>query len=154
MKTTLIALIAGLTSIAAQADGFICQSEDGLAIKVFNHTQASEGTRNAAVMIISDQNISYGNKTVAKFDADNTVLSNKGAAYTAKVDLRYTDSKRKGELIAGTKLGYIETLKLGVAFSYGYPVKAGEEMSGSLLVVKRDGSKSRVAMTCERYLKN
>ena len=51
----LISLLALSLSTVALADGFKCeQREHAVNIQVFNKTQASEGTRNVAVMILSD----------------------------------------------------------------------------------------------------
>jgi hypothetical protein len=156
MKYVVMAVLAVVMgSQAALADGFVCDSEEaGLRVRVYNHTNPSEGTRNAAVMVLSDLSVGHGRKTIAKFTSATEKLWNTAALYEAKVDLRYSDSNRKGELVAGTKLGYIDTLALDIAFSYGAPVEAGEEMEGKLSIQKRDGSEIALDMLCSRYLKN
>ena len=153
-KLILIALTA-LTTTAAYADGFTCEQPDGnLAVKVYNNTQAANGTRKAAIMVISDQSISYGDKTIARFTDVNGTLENSGATYAANVDLRFNDSDKKGRNIGGTKLGYIDTITLDVAFSYARPLVNGEETKAQLLIAKRDGSQISIDMQCARYLKN
>lgn len=146
-----IALLAGSF---AQADGFTCQTDSGLVVKVYNNTQPSKGTRTAAVMVISDSRVNQGNKTIARFTEANGRVESSALVYTADVDLRFTDSARGGELIAGTKLGYIDTIKLYVDFSYARPVPAGDELNAALQVVKRDGEKIVEEAICQRYLKN
>ena len=155
MKTLLLAALA-LTSASAHADGFKCadSAREGLNVTVYNHTDASEGTRNAAVMIVSDSNINYGNKTIARFKDSSSTLSSSGASYVANVDLRFNDSSRKGELIGGTKLGQLDQIELDVDFSYGSPVEAGTTVPGTLSLVKRDGDVITIDMDCKRYLKN
>lgn len=155
MKTLLIATIA-LVSTAAHADGFRCSdsSREGLNVTVYNHTNPSEGTRNAAVMVVSDSNINFGNKTIARFQDANSTIANNGAYYVANVDLRYNDSSRKGELIGGTKLGFLDQIKLNVEFSYAEPVEAGTTVPGTLSLVKRNGEVINIDMDCVRYLKN
>jgi hypothetical protein len=143
--------VSGLTS--ARADGWACANEaDTLRVRVYNQVQPELGTRSAAVMVVSDPAVSHGRKTIARFTAGNT-LSNKGSVYVAKVDLRYADSRAKGELIAGTKLGFVETIKLNVLFNYSQPVAEGELVDGYVVITKRDGEIIREKMACERYLK-
>jgi hypothetical protein len=154
MKTALT-LIAGLVlSQSALADGFICESqEQSLRLKAFHQTQPELGTRNAAVLIVSDPSIHFGRKTIATFHADNALLSNTAAHYDAAVDLRFKTSNRKGELIGPTKLGELQNIKLDVAFSYFTPVAGGEEMPGVVTLVKRSGDEIELDVTCTRYLK-
>lgn len=156
MKTFITSIVALLATQAAFADGFVCTTlDESLTVKVYNHTYAQAGTRNAAVMVISDNLVSTkGHKTIARFKDANGVLGQSGASYVANVDLRFNDSKRKGELILGTKLGYVDTIALDVAFSYADPVAAGDELAGELTIVKRDGQSFVEDMTCTRYLKN
>lgn len=153
MKTiTLIMTIA--LSMVAKADGFKCVTNSGLNVQVFNHTNPYEGTRSGATMIVSDSSIQYGNKTIAKFtDLKGTLVSN-SLRYVGKVDLRVSESNRKGELIAGTKLGYVSHLVMDIAFSYSAPKEMGTPVPAWLTVVKRDGSKIYDKAVCQRYLKN
>jgi len=149
--TTLV-LLSGLTQ--ARADGWVCATEDeSLRVRVYNHVQPELGTRTAAVMVFSDPRVGAGRKTIARFTAGNT-LSNLGSSYEANVDLRFADSSAKGELIAGTKLGFIDTITMDVDFNYSRPVAAGELTQGDLTVVKRNGRITQLEVSCERYLKN
>ncbi|MDZ4662579.1 MAG: hypothetical protein SGJ18_13285 [Pseudomonadota bacterium] len=150
----LITLLTALTASQAMADGFTCKTYgDDLTIKVYNKTQPSEGTRNAAVMVISDSNISYGRRTIAKFSAEGT-LDNSGASYTAGVDLRRIDSDRKGENILGTKLGNVDSISLDVDFKYNEPVAHGTVLLGRVTIEKRNGDSLSEKMDCVRYLKS
>lgn len=153
MKALLITL-ALITGNLAHADGFKCISESGLAIKVFNHTQPEDGTRTGAVMVVSDANVGFGNKTIASFKAEKGVLASKELVYTAKVDLRMSESNRQGELIGGTKLGYLSKLSLIVHFSYAAPLADGERVGATLKLTKRDGEQLFESVSCTRYLKN
>ena len=153
MKKLVVSIVM-LAATSAMADGFVCESLDGaLKVKVFNKTQPSEGTRNAAIMILSDASVGFGNKTIAKLSAEATTLSNEGTSYQGKVDLRRVDSDRSGELVAGTKLGYIKNINLEVDFSYARPVLAGTSVRGWLNIEKRDGSTITEKLECQRYLK-
>lgn len=154
MKNAILATVVALSSMTAFADGFVCSvNEEALTIKVYNHTQPEEGTRNAAVMILSNQDVSFGRKTIATFDSEGT-LRNSGTVYVSKVDLRFSGSSRAGELIAGTKLGQLASIALLVDHNYSYPMEDGEETAGSVILTKRDGERIRLDAVCERYLKN
>ncbi len=155
MKSVLTTLAVLLVSSVSMADGFICESpEAGLKVRVYNQVQPTLGTRNAAVMILSDMNVAGGNKTIARFQSASGTLWNEGALYTANVDLRFNDSGRKGELVAGTKLGHVDQFELAVDFSYAAPVADGEVLSGLLTVLKRGGDVIELDMVCARYLKH
>lgn len=155
MKSVLFTALISLATTAANADGFLCETTDGsLNVKVFNNTYAEDGTRNVAVMVVSDANVGAGNKTIARFTGANQTVSSEGAQYHAKVDLRYNDSGRKGELILGTKLGYLASIDLAVDFLYGQDMENGEQTSGVLTLTKRNGDEISSPMVCTRYLKN
>ena len=155
MKTALIAFLALGFTTSAMADGFNCYTQDGAySVKVYNQTDADAGTRNGAVMIISDNRVQYGRKTIAKFEADNTLLNDDGARYIGNVDLRYSNSNRAGENVLGTKLGQIDVMILDVDFNYSAPMAHGEGIAGRVTVLKRNGAKIRAALACTRYLKN
>ncbi len=152
---TLIVLIAMVSAQAASADGFRCQTVDGdLNLKIYNQTSPEMGTRSAATMVLSDPHVGHGRKTIAKFSAEKGTLTSKEVAYTANVDLRFVDSSAKGENIAGTKLGELDTIKAAIGFSYNNPVADGTELAGRLVLVKRNGQKIYADLACERYLKN
>jgi hypothetical protein len=147
--------VAGFAGAQAHADGFNCQTVEGdLNVKVYNQTDANQGTRNVAVMVLSDPSVQGGRKTIARFTEANGVVASRSATFTADVDLRFTDSSRKGELISGTKLGQLDQIIVDVDFSYAAPVEQGEELSGELTLIKRDGQKITRDLECSRYLKN
>ncbi len=152
MKTLTLALVTLLSSAAARADGFVCESLAGdLNAKVYNKT--SDGTRTAAIMILSNPHVSAGRKTIATFRNTSSTLSSSGAAYYAEVDAENAETARGGELIAGTKLGFVSAVNLYVNFSYATPVADGEEVYGKMIVIKNNGERIPVDMVCARYLK-
>jgi hypothetical protein len=148
---TLSMLVLGAAQ--AKADGFVCQAADGsLNLRAFNQTAPAAGTRNSAVLIVSDPGVSFGRKTIARFTAGHTLVS-QGSSYIANVDLRFNDSNRKGELIGGTKLGELKQIKLDVDFSYAAPVGVGQDVDAQITLTKRNGGKIGLPATCTRYLK-
>lgn len=151
-KLILITMMA--LGIQAHADGFRCETESGLSIQVYNQTNPAFGTRSGAVMVVADQKIQFGNKTIATFLAEKRTLSSQELTYVGKVDLRVVETRRKGELIAGTKLGYVDQIALTVDFSYSRPQPHGTVLAGELAVLKRDSTVMTEGAVCERYLKN
>jgi len=155
MKLTFAILAMVFSSAPALADGFVCSSErDHLTVKVYNHTKPEMGTRKGAVMVFSDTRVSQGRKTIAKFTDANRTLKSRSSAYLATVDHRFNDSGRKGELIAGTKIGFLKYILLDLDFSFGRPVPKGTKLRGDLTLMKRNGDKIELVMNCIRYLKN
>jgi hypothetical protein len=154
MKALIVALAVLASTTVAHADGFVCTSESGIVLKVYNHTAPEKGTRSAALMVVSNSEVGAGNKTIAKFtDAKRTVASLK-QTYVGKVDLRVSESNRKGELIGGTKLGQLDLIILSVDFSYAAPVAHGEALTATLTLQKRNGEELIEDVNCTRYLKN
>jgi len=156
MKKSIVVMLAVFMGTQAWADGFRCQSIDGdLNVSVFNHTQPEIGTRVGAVMVLSDPSVKAGRKTIARFTGVNGTLASDSLTYIAKVDLRFKDSRRKGELLAGTRLGQLAEIQLDVdGFTYLQPIADGDLVSGTLSLTKRSGDIIEVAMDCVRYLKN
>lgn len=162
VATALAVLAVILTSSAARADGFRCEAEQtGLKVKVFNNTDSNVGTRAPAIMVVSDPTIASDRKTIATFKQVNRTLSYQGyGVYTAKVDLRFNDSGRAGENIAGTKLGQLANIKLTVEFDYAHvtDAKLAQLMTGSIEgkieYIKRNGEILEEKVNCFRYLKN
>ncbi len=154
MKNFVVVLM-GLVASSAYADGFVCQTPQGdLNVKVYNHVRPEDGTRNASVMVLSDPRVEAGRKTIARFTDINETLMSKGARYQADVDLRFSDSSRKGELIGGTKLGALKSIELEVDFTYSAPVARDTVLPGNLTLVKRNGEVIEIEdLDCTRYLK-
>lgn len=147
----LLAVVAMIVSQQAMADGFTCQTVEGdLNIRLYNQTQPNAGTRSAAVMILSDANVGFGNKTIAKLSAEAATLSSDGTSYLGVVDLRRLSG---GENIAGTKLQYVKHINVEVDFSYSNPVAHGTVLRGWMTIEKRDGSEFTEKLVCKRYLK-
>ena len=155
MKLFNLAIVSMLAIAGnAHADGFKCQTVDGeLAVKIFNSVNPNVGTRVGAVMVLSDPSVNGGRKTIARFTDANGVLSSRSSRYDANVDLRFSDSARKGENIMGTKLGELDHVIVDIDFSYAAPVGAGEEVTGTIVLDKRNGEKSEADLICTRYLK-
>ena len=155
MKTLFTLIGLALASTPALADGFICASEqDNLVVKIFNHTDPEIGTRNGAVMILSDSSLTYGNKTIATFNDAKSTLGNEGSVYTANVDHRVRESSREGELLAGTNIGNLKFVVVDLDFSYNRPLADGAFVRGDMTLIKRDGDKILIDLSCTRYLKD
>lgn len=157
MKKVMAALtLIMFASVNAFADGFVCESDaSDLRIKVYNKVSPSEGTRVASVMIVTDPRVSGGRKTVAKFSTDRGTLAtahNQSLKFAGNVDLRFSDLSA-GEYLVGTRLGEVDTIHLTIDFVYGDNLANGEQTSGRMLIVKRDGDSTLRYATCTRYLK-
>jgi hypothetical protein len=157
MKTLFVAMMAVVAASSAQAEGFKCEGVNtGVNVNVYNHVEASAGTRKVAIMIVSDSYVNSPNKTIAKFtdDYDNNTLSYLGnGVYQAKVDLRYIESRRKGENVGGTKLGQLQYINLHV-FKSGSKMKNGEATDARISYIKRNGEVLEEKAICTRYLKD
>ena len=154
MKALIVTLAVLASGMVAKADGFVCTSQSGLVIRVYNHLDASAGTRNGSMMIISEGGVSDGKHTIARFNDVKGTLSSSNVVYTGNVDLRFSDTSLKGRNIGGTKLGFLDQIILTVDFSYAAPVADGQYVPGTLTLVKRNGEEIEEQANCARYLKN
>src|SRR5687767_9585723 len=50
---TYLSVLGSLSAAPAFASGYICDSAEGLRIKLYNHVQPTNGTRNPAILVIS-----------------------------------------------------------------------------------------------------
>jgi hypothetical protein len=158
MKT--IALLSLLVlSSTARADGFFCKGGNtGLDFKVINHTSPAAGTRSPAVMVISSPYVISGRKTIAVFTSENRTLEYRGrGVYEGQVDLRFPETGRKGENIAGTKLGELKSIQLDIEFSYSHNdsslANSVAEIPGKIFYLKRTGEILEETAVCKRYHK-
>src|SRR5206468_4251050 len=142
-----------LAPLTAFADGFKCETtNDTLNVKIFNNVDPSIGTRVPAVVIVSDSRRQFGNKTIATFSGEKGLIAADGASYDINVDGRFSGVERGGEDIAGTKLKYVKSIKIGVAYSYDRPLADGARVSGRMVITKTDGSSIYRGLDCNRYL--
>jgi len=154
MKKLIILLSTILSANMAKADGFECETNAGdLNIKVYNHIMPSIGTRNGAVMVVSDPEVSFGRKTVAVFTSEEGTLYNSGSKYYANVDERFNNIP-KGEYLSGTRIDYLKSIILDVDFTYSTPVAFNSIVDGWVILTRENGSQIKEAVLCERYLKN
>jgi len=164
MKTlALIAVVLGSIT-TAHADGFRCEGANtGITIQVYNHTNPEIGTRVPAVMVVADSMVRSPNKTVAVFNWENKTLAYLGnGLFQGKVDLRYIETSRKGENIAGTKLGYLQSINLQILSHFGKnfdysradQFKNNEILDSRISYIKRNGEILEEKAICSRYLKN
>lgn len=155
MKALLLALALVSASVTARADGFDCQmSDEKLQLHIYNQTQPALGTRNPAVLVLSDATVAHGRKTIAVLRAEDGLLWKEDGKYVGKVDLRFKESDRKGENVAGTKLGYLKRIEIALDFSYADGLAEGAEVDGLVTFVKRNGETVTRDLFCVRYLKN
>ena len=160
MKMTMTAVMMVLGMATAHADGFVCEGQQsGVKVKLFNNINPSIGTRLPAILVLSDASVQGDTKTIAKFSGAQGNLDYLGyGKFSAKVDLRFTDSARKGENIAGTKLGQLKTIVLDLDFQYTPSstdlASAMNEVSGRISYNKRNGEVLSEKVDCVRYLKN
>jgi hypothetical protein len=160
MKKLILSTIVSLLSTMAFADGFNCSTKsDDLNISVYNMVNPTDGTRSPSVMVVSDPAVSTGRKTIAKFLANDGLLSTPHLAddrltYVGKVDLRYNNSGRTGELILGTHLGEVDTVRLDVSFVYGDNLVDNQVVDALVILTKRDGERIIRQANCARYLKD
>jgi len=156
MKKLILAAAAvlSLSTSAAFADGFRCTTNDGeLNVAVYNKVMPAEGTRNAAVMIVSNPNLPAGEQMIARFQAPAT-LSNQSTTYTGRVDLRF-NGFLAAKQVGSFSLGELKTIKLAVDFSYANAAMLADETTGAVLyLISRDHDAETKSATCTRYLKN
>jgi hypothetical protein len=158
MKKTVLAGIILLFSSSALADGFVCVGQNtGLKVSVFNHTQASEGTRTPAILVISDPALARTNRTIASFSGGQTLKYEGYGSFMATVDLQAPGSSRGDLNIAGTTLAQLQTINLAVDFSYASGTarlaRVTESIPAKIIYTKITGEVIDEKATCARHVK-
>ncbi len=152
LKHALAVIVVGSFAQGVLADGFVCDAtHESLRIQVYNRTQAVEGTRNVAVMVLSDSSKPRGQRTLLRFDADNDGLTNDGARYSATLLPRI--SPLMDRQVQGIQLGQLHEVALKIDFSYRYPVGNDDLVAGVLELTQMNGDQLWVDLDCTRYLK-
>lgn len=132
MKTFAIGVVA-LLSVPAFASGFRCESRDGYRVKIYNHTNAQEGTRTPAVFVLSHED-------------SGTLLVAKGAQI----------SKRNlSNVVQYTAKGGQKGLDYAIAqitFKEGRETLAEGERAYGNLILAKNGHRQVSRIVCERYL--
>jgi hypothetical protein len=147
---TVVAVFVVATS--ARADGFVCNAVgESLRVKVYNRTQPEEGTRNVAVMVISDPSKPVGQRTLQRFTADNDGVTNSGTRYSASLKPRLRPMM--DVQIGGVQVGQIQEVALNIDFSYRYPIGNEGLVAGTLEIYQVNGDQLWMDVDCTRYLK-
>lgn len=155
----MILAVSIFASSTAFADGFVCESqEESLKVQVYNHTEPTQGTRNPAVMVISDPSRAAGKRTLAVFRSDEGELFADGSRFYAfSADSRLDQLSQWDAIshaIAGLEELEIMEVSLTTDFSYNRPVPNGAPVDGVLELVLKSGDLLWLEMDCKRYLKN
>ena len=136
----IVFFVVAAMSATAFADSYVCQNLD----KDFR------AKANDSILVLSRPSVNHGRKTIATFRAEDDVLAvtgrvdrGSGKKYEGEVDLRRIGSRRQGELILGTKLGEVDTVKLTVQEA------SNDEVRGSVLLKKRNGETTYAKLDCE-----
>ncbi len=130
-----IGLLVAVSSTGAFASGFRCTSENGFAVKLYNHTTGA--TRTPSLLVVS-----HG-------DADpSTLLTRKGS------EIRKNNRVNSVQyVVEGNRKIDADTVILQVSYKEGREnLEAGETVNGQLILVS-DGNRQVVKLECERYLK-
>ena len=154
----ILGLMGALFANLAHADGFVCMgSETGKKFQIYNHVHPSEGTRKAAVMILSNPAASRGQQTVAIFSDSEKTLKSYGTIYSAVIDLNASGISRPSELIAGTTLDQLKKIEVVVYFNYRTDAPTaffGDTFEGKISYLKLNGEEPEEPTVCTRYLKH
>ena len=115
MKFVLISILS-LVSTIAMADGFRCQGSD-FRVKLFNQVQPELGTRNPAVLVVSERGVgtiaTLQGDEINKLNSPNTVIYHgQGNGYQngrfVFVRLEVNKTAEEGGIYAGYHLATLE----------------------------------------------
>lgn len=136
MKHFITLAIMGVLTTSAFGSGFKCQSEDGYAVKLFNHVQPEDGTRVPAVLIVSHEE-------------EGTLLRANGEEIRKTAVGRNTIYSTDGNSAIGA-----ENVALIVRHREGVDtLRAGQKVPGTLLLGSDDETLDEIPLVCTYYLK-
>ena len=134
MKLFIVTALTFVSSVA-MADGFRCQNNTFHA-KLFNETQPGRGTRNPAVLVVSERDVG----TLATLEGDEIVKTNGEFVVTYEGQ---TNSRQDGRFV-GVKLEIEKQAEKGGLFAGLHLAK---------LLVNADGVSREATLTCQPYRK-
>jgi calcineurin-like phosphoesterase len=134
----------------AHADSFVCETADqSVRVKLQNHVHAAYGTREAAILVVSDLTAAPGTHTLIT----STDITQNGPFWTANTPDGDSESKL-GELF----LAQIQKVTLDIpSYNFNESNKDGETLDGVLYLyddVNSDSSADRIALNCTYSTKN
>ncbi len=138
-------------SQAAKADGFVCADESNTyGLKIYDNVTASFGTRNPAVMVISNGSQESGAKTLATFTPAQGGLQLSGGVYVVNLNFppAYTQT------FGGVKMSDIKELNVLINHNFNQVLAPGQKVPGSVSIVEKSGKFAVLKLVCKRYLKN
>ena len=160
MKISIVTILVTLAfASVSRADGFTCRSTDGnLSVKVFDYVHSRYGTRNPAVMVVSNPKLPRGYRTLAVFSsADGTLqaISHRGEyrTYVGRVDFN-SNSIHKHVFVLSDPMTNLAAVQLHIYFNYNKSrIANGGEVMGVVELVSRNGRHIYSETSCKRYLK-
>jgi hypothetical protein len=133
MKTSLVLLALSLIPAFASADSFNCNSSaiEHLHVRIQNNTDPALGTRTAAVLLVTDTEAAFGERTRI---ASNEVRQN-GTYWT--VDTTAYQSGTPGQAVGEYDKTELSQVQVYIpAFTYNEANKDGSEYPGHLFLFK------------------
>lgn len=128
-------VVSLLASGSAFASGWLCESQNGFNVKVYNHTDPNKGTNNPAVFILANQK---GTLLVAK---DDQILKRNLAKH-----VQYT--------VAGNGDTVWSDWVILQVQSKGGATRVGQKVKANLIFSGPGSHKIASPATCRRYKKN
>jgi hypothetical protein len=130
------------------ADSFNCDSSpvEHLHVRVQNNVEASQGTRTAAILLVTDNEATFGSRTLVSVKK----ITQNGAFWT--VDTSLSPSGTPGQKLGNFERNEVSKVQLYLpTFDYNEANKDGEEYTGHLFLFKSDDTETfsqDVLLTC------
>ncbi len=133
MKTSLVLLVLALLPSLSNADSFNCDSSgvEHLHVRIQNNTDPALGTRTAAVLLVTDTQAAFGERTLIV----SRELKQNGTYWT--VDISTDVSGVTGKTIGEYDKSELSQVQVYIpAFTYNEGEKDGAEYPGHLFLFK------------------
>jgi hypothetical protein len=139
-------MLTMMVGSVVQAAGFDCIGND--TSTVISTREASK--KHAAFMSIDDPKVKTASKqNIAEFyDGNGLNINKSGNVFDGDAGL--AKELRKGENIAGTKLGELSLIRLTVLYKHGDATYSGEAFAGTIRYTKKSGEVRTENANCFR----
>jgi hypothetical protein len=154
MKTSLALLALSLVPTFTLADTFNCDSSalEHLHVRVQNNVEASEGTRTAAILLVTDNQATYGSRTLIS----NTTIIQNGAFWTVETSTKVGEDP--GQQIGDFARSELSKVQVYIpGFDFNEADKDGHQYAGHLFLFKSDDTEmfsQDVQLSCIYTTKN
>lgn len=143
--------VKAMEALTSQQEFVQCESVDGdVQFQILMEVRNKNESPQALGMTVTDLNVSADRSEIATFMYNDGVLNNTNGVVVGYVDLANPRTSRKGERIAGTRLGHLRSIMVDLDIDFTTRPTVGEKYSAQAVYLKKIGEELVQDLDCSR----